>query len=123
MEAMQAQMPKIETEMRGPNGPARLVLVARAANGGHSGFVWIEEARSGMTGDAFAFVAELFVEEAYRRRGLGRRLLEEGEAWARERGVRRLVLNVAVGNAPARSLYEAVGYGVETVRMGKEIAG
>jgi RimJ/RimL family protein N-acetyltransferase len=58
----------------------------------------------------------LMVAAAYRRRGLGRRLLEQSVAWARECGVRKLELHVFPWNEPALSLYESFGFEREGYR-------
>jgi ribosomal protein S18 acetylase RimI-like enzyme len=52
----------------------------------------------------------------YRRRGVGRRLLEQSVAWARECGVRKLELHVFPWNEPALSLYESFGFEREGYR-------
>jgi ribosomal-protein-alanine N-acetyltransferase len=45
-----------------------------------------------------------------RRRGLARALMTGAADLARERGARRLLLEVAETNSAARALYEALGY-------------
>ncbi|MBI3933863.1 MAG: ribosomal protein S18-alanine N-acetyltransferase [Acidobacteria bacterium] len=46
----------------------------------------------------------------YRRRGLGGHLMEMGEQRLLKRGVRRVVLEVAVGNDPAIAFYQGRGF-------------
>ena len=46
----------------------------------------------------------------YRRRGIGRALLDAAERWARERGVRKLELHVFPHNEAAIALYERAGF-------------
>lgn len=53
-----------------------------------------------------------------RRRGVGRRLLDEVLAEIRARGGRRVLLEVARSNAAARRLYESAGFRVLDVRRG-----
>jgi len=57
-------------------------------------------------------VAELgmFVEGAERGRGLGRRLLEAGEALARENGFASIELEVYAHNEAAMALYRGAGF-------------
>ncbi len=58
----------------------------------------------------------LMVAAHFRRRGIGRALLEEAVRWARRRGVRKLELHVFPHNEPAIALYEAFGFEREGYR-------
>ena len=58
----------------------------------------------------------LMVDAAYRRRGIGRRLLEEAVGWARTSGVLKLELHVFPWNEPAVALYESFGFEREGYR-------
>jgi ribosomal-protein-alanine acetyltransferase len=53
-----------------------------------------------------------------RGRGLGRALIEHVLSNTRAAGGRRVILEVASSNTPARRLYERVGFGVFNVRRG-----
>jgi RimJ/RimL family protein N-acetyltransferase len=61
---------------------------------------------------ASAHVADLglMVAAGWRRRGVGRALLEQAVAWAREAGIRKLELHVFPHNEPAIALYERFGF-------------
>ena len=48
----------------------------------------------------------------HRRRGIGRRLMDEGTAWGRSRGAVEVVLTTWVGNDDAEAFYERLGYRV-----------
>jgi putative acetyltransferase len=50
------------------------------------------------------------VHSAYRRRGIGRALLEHAIEWAKGIGITRIELYVFADNAPAIALYEALGF-------------
>ena len=52
----------------------------------------------------------LMVAADYRRRGVGRALLEAAVEWARDSGVRKLELHVFPHNEPAIALYESFGF-------------
>ena len=52
----------------------------------------------------------LMIAAGHRRRGIGRTLLEQAVAWAREAGVLKLELHVFPWNEPALKLYEAFGF-------------
>ena len=56
------------------------------------------------------FVDELYIEPAYRRRGLGRMAMEFAEQQAKELGVNAVHLEVDDGNDPAMELYRGIGY-------------
>jgi L-phenylalanine/L-methionine N-acetyltransferase len=58
----------------------------------------------------------LMVAKAWRRRGVGRALLEAAVAWAREAGVLKLELHVFPWNEPAIRLYEEFGFEREGFR-------
>ena len=58
----------------------------------------------------------LMVAAGHRRRGIGRALLEQAVAWAREAGVRKLELHVFPWNEPALALYQAFGFEREGIR-------
>ena len=58
----------------------------------------------------------LMVAEPFRRRGVGRALMDAAEAWAREVGVLKLELHVFPYNEAAIALYEGLGYEREGYR-------
>lgn len=58
----------------------------------------------------------LMVAAGFRRRGIGRSLLEQAVAWAREVGVRKLELHVFPHNEAAIALYENFGFRREGYR-------
>ena len=58
----------------------------------------------------------LMVAAAYRRRGIGRALLEAAAEWARRHGVSKLELHVFPHNEPALRLYESFGFVQEGFR-------
>ena len=58
----------------------------------------------------------LMVAASHRRRGIGRALLEQAVAWARDADVRKLELHVFPWNEPAVLLYERFGFEREGLR-------
>ena len=58
----------------------------------------------------------LMVAERYRRRGIGKMLLDEAVAWARASGISKLELHVFPWNEPAIALYESFGFEREGYR-------
>ena len=53
-----------------------------------------------------------------RRRGVGRRLMEAAQAYAKERGIVFLSLEVRESNIAARSLYSSLGWEEQGIRKG-----
>jgi len=58
----------------------------------------------------FAYVEELIVTSACRRRGVASALMRALEGWAKDAGARTMVLDTHVTNAEVRSFYQALGY-------------
>ncbi|WP_148614759.1 GNAT family N-acetyltransferase [Nocardioides rubriscoriae] len=79
------------------------------------GTLWIGTERP------MAFVYDVAVDEAHRRRGYGGGLMRAGALWAREHGSHALGLNVFGYNTGARALYDALGYETVETFVGKEL--
>jgi ribosomal protein S18 acetylase RimI-like enzyme len=58
----------------------------------------------------YAEIGTLAVAQNYRRRGIGRALMETAERWASERGIDQIELSVWEFNDQARAFYAALGY-------------
>jgi GNAT superfamily N-acetyltransferase len=69
------------------------------------------------------FIADVFVDPAYRRRGIARRLVEAITAWFAERGVFLVEWQVAAQNPDAIRFWESVGGQPLTIRMQKRSDG
>jgi RimJ/RimL family protein N-acetyltransferase len=65
----------------------------------------------------------LMVAESHRRRGIGKRLLEEAVTWARGAGIRKLELHVFPWNESALRLYESFGFEREGYRKRHYVRG
>ena len=70
----------------------------------------LEIAQSALPALAHTATFGMAVLAAARRRGYGRALVRTAEAWAGERGVRKVTIVCAATNAPALRLYDACGY-------------
>lgn len=71
--------------------------------------------------DACGKLNDLFVDQATRRRGVGRALLEAVRAALRERGAPRMVLMSAWRNPDAHAFFEAVGFRRTMLEMTLEL--
>jgi ribosomal protein S18 acetylase RimI-like enzyme len=69
----------------------------------------------------YAFVSDLVVSAAYRRRGIGSQLLSATEAYARDRGARSLHIGVLANNSAARRLYVSHGFAEYEVELAKQL--
>jgi len=65
--------------------------------------------------NGIAIVWELHVDAAYRRRGIGRSLLDAVEDAARSKGLRMVSIEVQSTNVPALDFYRACGYEVGAI--------
>jgi diamine N-acetyltransferase len=68
-----------------------------------------------------ALVQNLGMLSAWRGQGIGRTLMEAAEAWARQHGATRLVLNVWEFNTGALRFYETLGYSSFSRNMWKAL--
>lgn len=70
----------------------------------------------------YALVADLFVFQAYRRRGLGQQLLDAAERFASSKGSQWLRIGVLSSNKGAQDLYEARGFRPLFAELEKDIS-
>jgi len=58
----------------------------------------------------YGFIADMFVDPAYRRRGIGRALFEQTAKWLRSCGVTSIELLAAERNAEGAAFWRAMGF-------------
>ena len=63
-----------------------------------------------------ADIHNIAVVEEFRRQGIARRLIARLERWAKDQGASEILLEMRVGNAEAKPLYESLGYREVRVR-------
>ena len=96
------------------------VLIAEGEDGTPLGFVSLKVSKD-VEGSERGHVADLAVTEGARRRGVGRALMQAGEAWARERGFAVLSLDVWSTNERALEFYGRLGYSAESLCLIKAL--
>jgi ribosomal protein S18 acetylase RimI-like enzyme len=101
-------------------GPRATVLIAEGTDGTPLGFISLK-VRVDVAGTERGHVADLAVREAARRMGVGQELMQAGEAWARERGLPVLSLDVWSTNQPALAFYRVLGYRPESLCLIKAL--
>ena len=84
-----------------------------AADGPPQGVLQLRFRWSVWTSSDDAWIEDVFVSESARGSGLGRALVEAAIERARERGCRRIELDVDEANEPALALYRSLGFSDE----------
>src|SRR5687767_1931854 len=69
----------------------------------------------------YTYISDLVVLPAYRRRGVGSALLRHAEAYARERGMTVLRINVLAKNQVAAQLYRTFGFSDYRIELVKRL--
>jgi ribosomal protein S18 acetylase RimI-like enzyme len=120
-EAVEEQVVRRVERLRSDKDFDNQAFVARAEDGALAGFVWVAKDQNDSTGQMEALLLNQYVAKAYRGQGLGRRLMEMAEDWAKGQKLPRISLAVGVGNAIGQRLYESLGYQAEALRMSKTL--
>jgi GNAT superfamily N-acetyltransferase len=89
--------------------PDTAVLVAEGSDRAVAGWIHVCGRRS-LESDPHAEIAGLVVDGARRRQGIGRRLVEAAEDWARGRGYARLRVRSNVARDVAHEFYGGLGF-------------
>ncbi len=106
-----------------PSGVAtpdhHLFTIRDAATGEAVGVIWF--AVVGTAPRQYAFVYDFLIYEPSRRQGYGAQAFTALEQEVRACGLRRIGLHVFGNNAPARALYQKLGYRETSVNMLKDL--
>jgi GNAT superfamily N-acetyltransferase len=102
-----------------PTGAGTFVAVDD--HGTPLGLIALLPDRDYFTGHGRAYVEALVVAPEAEGKGVGATLMQFAEQWARERGMREVVLDVFAGNEHARRFYERAGYRTDHLRMVKPL--
>jgi GNAT superfamily N-acetyltransferase len=95
--------------------PGSSLLVAEAGER-LLGFVYLQRVQDYFTLEHHGHVGILAVTDEAEGQGAGKALLQAAEAWARERGYRKLTLSVFEDNHRARRIYERAGFRPDTIK-------
>jgi GNAT superfamily N-acetyltransferase len=87
-----------------------VIYVAYADGGEAAGFTQLYPSFSSVSLKRLWVLNDLFVRSDIRRGGVGRALLERARRHAVETGAKGLILNTAVTNKAAQTLYESCGW-------------
>ncbi len=105
-DGMRASVERIHTSAEGE------YLLGAGEDGEPAGLSQLRYRWSVWTSAEDCWLEDLYVRESARGKGLGRALVEASAERARERGCKRIELDVNEDNAPALALYEACGFTV-----------
>ena len=83
--------------------------------------LWLGRSNDQFTCEPIGYVLGVFIEEGFRRKGLGKELIASAEIWCKENGLLSLSLNVSATNTAARALYDGCGFSEQSVVMRKEL--
>ncbi len=98
------------------------VLVA-LSDGHPAGFASLRVIPQIETAHPHAELSDIYVDERFRRRGVGRALMSHAERLACERGCVRIHLTTDRWNEGARAFYGALGYSEFGVTLNRELEG
>ncbi len=99
----------------------RLVLLARAGVEPVGCLVGVVRRDDGLAFDTYGYLTYAFVREASRSLGAGRKLLQEAEAWCRERGANRIELDVFSENELGVGFWSRSGFRPLSLTMTKPL--
>lgn len=81
----------------------------------------VDESNSLLQPGRYARIGSICVDEAFRGRGVGKRLMVLAEEWSASRGASDMRLNVWSFNQRALSFYDELGYQVRAHSLGKAL--
>ena len=61
-------------------------------------------------GERFALFSTIYISKEYRKLGIAKKLIEKVLDWCRDKGIKKVLYNTAVGNTPIVSLFSKLGF-------------
>ncbi|MGB3535985.1 MAG: GNAT family N-acetyltransferase [Microcoleaceae cyanobacterium] len=83
--------------------------------------LWLGNAVDQIGGDRMTHIFLLYVMPQHRRLGIASALVRQAENWTKQRGDRKISLQVFVQNQPALDLYKKLGYQPQSISMIKTL--
>jgi aminoglycoside 6'-N-acetyltransferase I len=112
-----AELDEIAARIAGP-APDHLVLIAQG-EGAAIGFAEVALRRdyvNGCEGSPVAFLEGIYVDKAYRRRGIARALADAASEWGNSRGAAEFASDALLDNSASHAFHAALGF-EETERV------
>jgi len=119
-EAIQKMQDDYIAEMLAQTSQPNITLIAEV-DSKLLGFIHVRTIKDSISGETCGTVPLLAVSPKSQGLGLGKRLIEHAESWAKKLGCRLLHLEVFANNKKAEGFYQKIGFKPETVHMIKPI--
>lgn len=87
-----------------------IIFIAHDDLGRPGGFIQFYLRISSLSMAPYIYIADLFVDPAFRRQGIARKLMQKAAEYGRAVGARSVQLETAHTNKEAQGLYESLGY-------------
>ena len=92
------------------NNNESIIFFAITENNNSAGFVQLYETFGSLHLGKIIILYDLYVKEEFRKHGIGKKLMEKSEEYAKSIGAKGIELSTAKDNLSAQSLYEKIGY-------------
>lgn len=89
------------------------------ADGKVAGYIWFRIIGSSV--GTYGRIEHIFVDQGFRKQGIGKRLMKAAEDHFRSKGMKKVKLTVTSENKAAVSLYERIGYETKRYVMEKDL--
>ncbi|MBI5952724.1 MAG: GNAT family N-acetyltransferase [Chloroflexi bacterium] len=115
-----ANLASLKKAMETPE-PGSAIFIAEDETGKRAGFLHIQIQTDYFNGSKVVYISDVAVDSSFEGQGVGRILLDQAEAWAREQGCSLLTLYVFSNNSRARKVYEKLGFKEEVTKYVKPL--
>ena len=87
-----------------------IIFLALTESNNSAGFVQLYETFGSLHLGKIIILYDLYVKEGFRKHGIGKKLMEKSEKYAKSIGAKSIELSTAKDNISAQSIYEKIGY-------------